>query len=371
MMSIEEIININTNDNKPYQKPIRVNVINCSGKTTYKNAKQEQKILFHLALADKTGTMKCTCYQEELYEQTQSNCGLLIRNFIIKNKTILITKQTKVTKFPAMKIEEGLIQQAKNILHPPAPSASPIKDIKRATLKSLMTVSGTICGEEDVKTVFINGEDTPLKSITLKDATDDIKVTLWREATLFNIHLGDYVTLTHVTVHEFNAQKILNTTRHSKIEVTAPPQENIDIQIYGVESTKDETSMITIRVTNTDVYQSMPIQNDILIKWFMLDDEVDNIGNALILLGLLKEVVIKTAFRIYSQLFHHCGSFSTQKALNLHSGSNGSDMRSSKLHHIYCQLHTVRILFVKLIVKIVKKEMRSASKHASEIFDLN
>ncbi|XP_078528737.1 uncharacterized protein LOC144806195 [Lissotriton helveticus] len=282
MMSIEEIININTNDNKPYQKPIRVNVINCSGKTTYKNAKQEQKILFHLALADKTGTMKCTCYQEELYEQTQSNCGLLIRNFIIQNKTILITKQTKVTKFPAMKIEEGLIQQAKNILHPPAPSASPIKEIKRASLKSLMTVSGTICGEEDVKTVFINGEDTPLKSITLKDATDDIKVTLWREATLFNIHLGDYVTLTHVTVHEFNAQKILNTTRHSKIEVTAPPQENIDIQNYGVESTKDETSIITIRVTNTDVYQSMPIQNDILIKWFMLDDEVDNIGNALV-----------------------------------------------------------------------------------------
>ncbi|XP_078509243.1 uncharacterized protein LOC144769116 [Lissotriton helveticus] len=222
MMSIEEIININTNDNKPYQKPIRVNVINCSGKTTYKNAKQEQKILFHLALADKTGTMKCTCYQEELYEQTQSNCGLLIRNFIIKNKTILITKQTKVTKFPAMKIEEGLIQQAKNILHPPAPSASPIKEIKRASLKSLMTVSGTICGEEDVKTVFINGQDTPLKSITLKDATDDIKVTLWREATLFNIHLGDYVTLTHVTVHEFNAQKILNTTRHSKIEVSTP-----------------------------------------------------------------------------------------------------------------------------------------------------
>ncbi|XP_078518531.1 uncharacterized protein LOC144783417 [Lissotriton helveticus] len=144
MMSIEEIMNINTDDNKPYQKPIRVNVINCSGKTTYKNAKQEQKILFHLALADKTGTIKCTCYQENLYEQTKNNCGLLIRNFIIKNKTILITKQTKVTKFPAMAIEDGLIQQANNILHPPAPSASPIKEIKRASLKSLMTVSGTI-----------------------------------------------------------------------------------------------------------------------------------------------------------------------------------------------------------------------------------
>ncbi|XP_078512215.1 uncharacterized protein LOC144771816 isoform X1 [Lissotriton helveticus] len=282
MMSIEEIMNINTDDNKPYQKPIRVNVINCSGKTTYKNAKQEQNILFHLALADKTGTIKCTCYQENLYEQTKNNCGLLIRNFIIKNKTILITKQTKVTKFPAMAIEDGLIQQANNILHPPAPSASPIKEIKRASLKSLMTVSGTIIAEEDAKTVFINGQDTPLKSITIKDATDDIKVTLWREASQFKIHIGKYVTLTHVTVHEFNCQKILNTTRHSKMEVTAPPEEKMDILIYGVESSTEQNSIITIKVTNTDEYQSMPIENQILIKWFMLDEEVDNIGDALV-----------------------------------------------------------------------------------------
>ncbi|XP_078502410.1 uncharacterized protein LOC144756452 [Lissotriton helveticus] len=180
-----------------------------------------------------------------------------------------------------MPLNQSLIQEAENILQPPAPSASPIKEIKRATVKSLMTVCGTISEEEESKHVLINGINTAIKCITLKDSTDDIKVTLWREATLFTINIGEYVMLTHVTVHEFNGQKILNTTRHSKIKVTTAPQETIDVEIYGVESTNGDWSTITTKITNTDIYQSMDIQNKTLIQWFMLDDEVDDIGEAL------------------------------------------------------------------------------------------
>lgn len=102
-------------------------------------------------------------YQENLYHRTKENCGLLIRNFIIENKSILITKQSKLTKFPPLPFLALLVQEATTILQPPAP---PIKDIKRATLKSLMTVCGTISEEDTEKTVFINGQHTPIKSIT-------------------------------------------------------------------------------------------------------------------------------------------------------------------------------------------------------------
>ncbi|XP_078515325.1 uncharacterized protein LOC144774705 [Lissotriton helveticus] len=153
-----------------------------------------------------------------------------------------------------MPINQILIQEAENILQPPAPPASPIKDIKRATLKTLMTVCGTISEDEEHKTVFINGKNTALKSITLKDSTDDIKVTLWREATLFKINIGEYVMLTHVTVHECNGQKILNTTRHTKIQVTTEPQEILDLEIHGVENTNGNSSTITTKITNTDSF---------------------------------------------------------------------------------------------------------------------
>ncbi|XP_078541967.1 uncharacterized protein LOC144827589 [Lissotriton helveticus] len=109
-----------------------------------------------------------------------------------------------------MSLTQSLIQEAQNILQPPAPSASPFKEIKRTTVRSLMTVCGTIS------------------------------------------------------------------------EVTMPPQETIDVEIYGVESTNGDWSTITTKITNTDIYQSMDVQNQTLIQWFMLDEEVDDIGEALI-----------------------------------------------------------------------------------------
>lgn len=113
-------------------------------------------------------------------------------------------------------------------------------------------------------------------------ATDEIKVTLWREATLFQTNIGQYVTLTHVTVHEFNGQKSLNSTRHSEIQVTEARPETIEIVIYGVENTKGDITTLTTQVANTDSFQSMDIQNDILIKWFRLDETAEDIGDALI-----------------------------------------------------------------------------------------
>ncbi|XP_078540797.1 uncharacterized protein LOC144826331 [Lissotriton helveticus] len=112
-----------------------------------------------------------------------------------------------------------ILQEAKNILEPPAPPVSPIKTIREAKLRTLMSISGTISEEEETKNIFVSGQETKLKSITVIDTKDSVKITLWRNATGFPITLGTYVKMTHLTVHEFNNEKMLNTTQNTHIEM--------------------------------------------------------------------------------------------------------------------------------------------------------
>ncbi|XP_078496896.1 uncharacterized protein LOC144752964 [Lissotriton helveticus] len=253
MLCIQDIIHKTAEDNKNYQKPIKVNVIKCSTKTYYTT----NKVLYHMALADTTGTIKATCYNEDLYYQTKEKYGLLIWNFIFRNNTIIINKHTKIARCPAMELSEFIVKEAEKILQPPAPPASPIKTIKEASLKTLMTVCGTVAAEEEIKQLFICGHETNLKTITLKDATDFVKITLWREATNFNIQIGQDVQISHVTVHEFNNEIILNTTKHSQIQAIKPPTETLHEQIYGIKNTEKEKSTITTQVLGTDTFESM------------------------------------------------------------------------------------------------------------------
>ncbi|KAJ1082125.1 hypothetical protein NDU88_002295 [Pleurodeles waltl] len=240
MISIQDINGKTTDENKPYQKGLKAIIVKCTRKTYYKTAKQENKVLYHMALADTNGYIKATCYNEDYLPLTKENNNILIRNFMVRNNSILITKQTRITRIPPFQIPQDVVQEATFLLQPPAPPASPIKAIREAKLKTIMTVCETITEEEPIKKVFIGGQDTELKSITIKDSTDYIKITLWREATEFPITIGEYIKITHVMVHEFNDEKILNTTRHSKLQTTEAPPEKITIHIYGIEKTTRE-----------------------------------------------------------------------------------------------------------------------------------
>lgn len=135
--------------------------------------------------------------------------------------------------------------------------------------------------QEATKTIFISGQDTKLKSITLNDTTDSVKITLWREATQFPIEIGKSVKITHLTVHEYNGEKILNTTRHTQLQVIQPPEENITITLYGLEKTRQEISTETVQVQTTEHFQSMDIQNTTLMDFLDISADFEDFGNAL------------------------------------------------------------------------------------------
>lgn len=70
--------------------------------------------------------------------------------------------------------------------------------------------------EDMTKTVKVKGVD--VKSVALKDETDSIKVSLWRNLSDSSI-VGKYLSITNVVVTSFNEEISVSTTSKSILEV--------------------------------------------------------------------------------------------------------------------------------------------------------
>lgn len=72
--------------------------------------------------------------------------------------------------------------------------------------------------EDMTKTVKVKGVDVNVKSVALKDETDSIKVSLWRNLSDSSI-VGKYLSITNVIVTSFNEEISVSTTSKSILEV--------------------------------------------------------------------------------------------------------------------------------------------------------
>lgn len=72
--------------------------------------------------------------------------------------------------------------------------------------------------EDMTKTVKVKGVDVNVKSVALKDETDSIKVSLWRNLSDSSI-VGKYLSITNVVVTSFNEEISVSTTSKSIREV--------------------------------------------------------------------------------------------------------------------------------------------------------
>lgn len=72
--------------------------------------------------------------------------------------------------------------------------------------------------EDMTKNVKVKGVDVNVKSVALKDETDSIKVSLWRNLSDSSI-VGKYLSITNVVVTSFNEEISVSTTSKSILEV--------------------------------------------------------------------------------------------------------------------------------------------------------
>lgn len=66
---------------------------------------------------------------------------------------------------------------------------------------------------------MVRGEPVPVRTITLEQNTDKIKVSLWRQEAESSIQSGDCVAITNLVVKTYQGQNQLSSTTRTKVQV--------------------------------------------------------------------------------------------------------------------------------------------------------
>lgn len=76
-----------------------------------------------------------------------------------------------------------------------------------------------------VRTVQVKGTDVDVQNIRIKDDTEEIKISLWREM-ISTCSVGSFLEFTNVVVNHYQDEISLSTTSKTKIQVIIIPQMN-------------------------------------------------------------------------------------------------------------------------------------------------
>ncbi|XP_062590718.1 uncharacterized protein LOC134252294, partial [Saccostrea cucullata] len=232
--------------NKPYSQPLKVKVCGVGTIQRYQTDNGEKKECATVGLADSTDAMKGTVYDTTKLKSLNADNTVILMNYIYKNEnepTVIITKNTKVMKTGAMEVPHATMEKGARIANPPPAMTRPIKDIKTLPVKSLVSVKGRIVSEDMTKTVKVKGVDVCVKSVSLKDDTDSIKVSLWRDLSDSSI-VGKYLSITNVVVTNFNEEISVSTTSKSVLEECEPPVVKVQGSVIGFHKAELHISLL-------------------------------------------------------------------------------------------------------------------------------
>ena len=73
--------------------------------------------------------------------------------------------------------------------------------------------------DEAPKDVFVRGQTVKVRTITVSDHKDNIKLSLWRKEANLQLHTGDYIEAKNVVVRAYEGQPQLSSTSRTSIEV--------------------------------------------------------------------------------------------------------------------------------------------------------
>eukprot|EP00105_Crassostrea_gigas_P041788 XP_019925936.1 PREDICTED: uncharacterized protein LOC105335679 isoform X2 [Crassostrea gigas] len=178
--------------------------------------------LINFSLADKSGAILATCTDKSKERKIKEGKTLHIREFIIKNGKVVMSYKTKVMVTTNMDIPVAMIEKAEHLIFPTSPIKK-VEELLASPLGTISTVQGQLSKIESTKTVKVNGTDTLIRTISIEENGKKIDVTLWHEMAEEDLKIGQYLSISHCILKEWQLQKTLNTTLYSKIQILTPP----------------------------------------------------------------------------------------------------------------------------------------------------
>ncbi|CAJ1057744.1 hypothetical protein KUCAC02_037001 [Xyrichtys novacula] len=156
-----------------------------------------------------------------------------------KSPPFLINVGSGTQFFRASKIAcpAELLARAETLLHP----ASPLVELSQCReQQGLISIEGVITEISAVRKVESGREALPLRKLTLQQGKTTVRVSLWREAAVKPLAVGETVRVTHTKSLKTEYGLQLNSTNFTKLEKQL--QTGIELTIIGVLEEEGATS---------------------------------------------------------------------------------------------------------------------------------
>ncbi|KAJ8319356.1 hypothetical protein KUTeg_004447 [Tegillarca granosa] len=128
----------------PYTKSLKVRVISREKEFSYKNEKNEERVLVNSAIADATRAVKCTIYDSSKFARFKEGQSIILRNIIKKSDAVVVTTNTKVFPCTQVDVPENIVSQARILLNPPPAPSKSVSEALASPPKVRVSVTGRI-----------------------------------------------------------------------------------------------------------------------------------------------------------------------------------------------------------------------------------
>lgn len=250
--------------NTPYTTPIKAKVVLRSPTKKYMKDGQERSWT-EVSLADPSGCIKAVVYDETKLPTMKEGANIMVRNFIYRDNTIIITKPSKTNLTGAVgEIPEEIETEARCLLNPPPAPFLKISEALKLTPETLVSLKGKIVRVEDIQMRKLQSQEmVPVRSIIIKDETGQARVSLWRDLTAAQmIQIGSYISLTNLKLN-FYKEKYFNSLSTSQLVKEEVPIQMKNVTIDAFNKEDDLFTLVCFEI-GTDVYEDFSCTRDIL-----------------------------------------------------------------------------------------------------------
>ncbi|KAJ8303727.1 hypothetical protein KUTeg_018650, partial [Tegillarca granosa] len=218
---------------------------------------------FFAVLADETGSISATIYNEKEHLKCMKGFGVIVRKVLLKQSYIGITTKTEVALCQPFSIPEEVKETAAKL---PGAETNTLDTALKSPVKSIISVKGKIVSVSPSSTKRLTNSDKELQfqEIQLKDETGKLKVAIW-DKMVDTLSIGQQIKLSKCRVKLFQDEKKLSTTNWSECEVFTHDadledvsSEEEEIQSDEAAPLKDLNSGVIIGIMEVDLYFSCP-----------------------------------------------------------------------------------------------------------------
>ncbi|XP_018544191.1 uncharacterized protein LOC108891514 isoform X2 [Lates calcarifer] len=173
------------------QKAITVRVVQKSVLRSYQTQEKVEKLFFYLVVADETGSIKMMVYGKEHYQKIIENHSYLFKNVILEKsgyfheKMIKVIEYSTVSRMSDVDVPEEMKLDAQRLIYRqnPVHSITKAKEFAKKTTLTTVSVKGKVMNIGSVTPVILKStqEKKERQDFTLKDDTDEIRISLWGE----------------------------------------------------------------------------------------------------------------------------------------------------------------------------------------------